>query len=54
LTGGGAYLRRLADYISSELKVPVVVPDDPMSLVAKGCGKILENIDYFQEVLKED
>jgi rod shape-determining protein MreB len=53
LTGGGAYLRKLADHISQELKIPVVVPDDPMSLVAKGCGKILENIDYFEEVLKE-
>lgn len=54
LTGGGAYLRKLSDYISLELKIPVVVPDDPMSLVAKGCGKILENIDYFKEVLKTE
>jgi rod shape-determining protein MreB len=54
LTGGGAYLRRLADHISEELKIPVIVPEDPMSLVAKGCGKILENINYFQEVLKEN
>ncbi len=53
LTGGGAYLRRLADYISQELKVPVLVPEDPMSLVAKGCGKILENTEYFQEVLRD-
>jgi rod shape-determining protein MreB len=53
LTGGGAYLRRLADYISHELKVPVIVPEDPMSLVAKGCGKILENTKYFQEVLRD-
>ena len=51
LTGGGAYLRGLSEYISTELKLPVVVPDDPMSLVAKGCGKILENTDYFKEVL---
>jgi rod shape-determining protein MreB len=54
LTGGGAYLRKLADYISSELKMPVIVPEDPMSLVAKGCGKILQNTDYFKEVLKDD
>jgi len=53
LTGGGAYLRGLADHISHELKIPVVVPEDPMSLVAKGCGKILENTDYFAEVLKD-
>ena len=54
LTGGGAYLRGLADFISEELKIPVVVPEDPMSQVAKGCGKILENIDYFKEVLKDN
>lgn len=53
LTGGGAYLRKLAEYISEELKIPVIVPDDPMSLVAKGCGKILENTTYFNEVLKD-
>lgn len=53
LTGGGAYLRGLAQFISSELKIPVVVPEDPMSAVAKGCGKILENTDYFREVLKD-
>jgi rod shape-determining protein MreB len=54
LTGGGAYLRGLAKHISTELKIPVVVPDDPMSVVAKGCGKILENLDYFKEVVKEN
>jgi len=51
LTGGGAYLRGLAHHISTELKIPVVVPEDPMSAVAKGCGKILENTEYFKEVL---
>jgi rod shape-determining protein MreB len=54
LTGGGAYLRGLGEYVSMELKIPVVVPEDPMSLVAKGCGKILENTDYFKEVLKNN
>ncbi len=54
LTGGGAYLRKLSEYISMELKIPVSVPEDPMSLVAKGCGKILENTEYFKEVLKEE
>lgn len=52
LTGGGAYLRGLSNFISEELKIPVVVPEDPMSLVAKGCGKILENTDYFSQVLR--
>lgn len=54
LTGGGAYLRGLADFITHELKIPIIVPEDPMSLVAKGCGKILENTEYFSEVLKNN
>jgi rod shape-determining protein MreB and related proteins len=53
LTGGGAYIRGLSQLISKELNIPVMVPEDPMSLVAKGCGKILENIEFFKEVLKE-
>lgn len=53
LTGGGAFLRGLAKYLETELKLKVNTVEDPMSLVAKGTGKILENIDYFKEVLKD-
>jgi rod shape-determining protein MreB len=52
MTGGGAFLRNLNTLIQRELKVGVVVPEDPMSQVAKGCGRILEDIDFYQEVLK--
>jgi actin-like ATPase involved in cell morphogenesis len=45
-------LRNLNTLIQRELKVGVVVPEDPMSQVAKGCGRILEDIDFYQEVLK--
>jgi rod shape-determining protein MreB len=52
MTGGGAYLRNLNNLIERELKIAVVVPEDPMSQVAKGCGKILEDIDFYKEVLR--
>lgn len=52
MTGGGAFLRNLNNLIQQELKVAVVVPEDPMSQVAKGCGKILEDIEFYREVLK--
>ena len=52
MTGGGAFLRNLNNLIEQELKIAVVVPEDPMSQVAKGCGKILEDIEFYQEVLK--
>jgi rod shape-determining protein MreB len=52
MTGGGAFLRNLNNLIEQELKIAVVVPEDPMSQVAKGSGKILEDIEYYREVLK--
>ncbi len=54
LTGGGAYIRGLAKLISDDLNIKVFVADDPMSAVAKGAGKILENLEYFKEVLIKD
>jgi rod shape-determining protein MreB len=54
ITGGGAYIRGLASLISHELNITVHVAEDPMSAVAKGCGKILENIEYYKEVLIKD
>lgn len=52
LTGGGAFLRNLNTIIERELKMAVVVPEDPMSQVAKGCGRILEDIEFYKEVLR--
>ncbi len=54
LTGGGAFLRGLPEYIEKELKISVTTTEDPMSLVAKGTGKILENIEYFKDVIREE
>jgi rod shape-determining protein MreB len=51
VTGGGAYISKLDELLSKELNVPVKVAEDPISAVAKGAGKILENISYYKEVL---
>jgi rod shape-determining protein MreB and related proteins len=51
LTGGGAYLSGLAGLLQDDLKIKVNISEDPLSAVAKGCGKLLENLDYFKEVL---
>lgn len=51
LTGGGAYITGLPELLARELKLAVHIADDPLSAVAKGAGKILENIDYYKEVL---
>ena len=45
LTGGGALLNGIEQLMSTELKVPVLVAEDPMSCVAKGTGLMLEHLD---------
>lgn len=45
LTGGGAQLHGIDQLLASELKVPVVVADNPMTCVVEGAGKMLEHLD---------
>jgi rod shape-determining protein MreB len=45
LTGGGALLHGLDQLLADELKVPVLVADDPMHCVVKGTGTMLDNLD---------
>ena len=45
LTGGGALLHGIDQLLAEELRVPVLVAEEPMHCVAKGTGIILENLD---------
>ena len=45
LTGGGALLHGIDLLLAEELKVPVLVAENPMDCVAIGTGIMLENID---------
>jgi rod shape-determining protein MreB len=45
LTGGGALLHGIDMLLAEELKVPVLIAEDPMQCVAIGTGIMLENID---------
>ncbi len=51
LTGGGALIKGLDKRISYETKLPVYIGDDPLTAVARGTGKILENLEKFQSIL---
>ena len=51
LAGGGALLKGLAQRLSEESRMRVYVADDPLSCVAKGAGKVLENFDVLQPTL---
>jgi rod shape-determining protein MreB and related proteins len=45
LTGGGALLHGLDTLMAEELRVPVLIADDPMHCVVKGTGVMLDNLD---------
>jgi len=51
MTGGGSLLRGLDERIRQETNLPVNVIDDPLTCVARGSLKIIEDIDKFFPVL---
>ena len=53
LTGGGALLKNIDKLISQDTGLPVTIADDPLSCVAVGTGKALENEELFSTMLSE-
>ena len=53
LVGGGSFLRGLDKVLESETKIPIIVSDDPLTAVVRGCGIVLEDLDNFREALVE-
>jgi rod shape-determining protein MreB len=51
MAGGGSLLRGLDKHLSQETDMSVYVVDDPLSCVAYGTGKVLEEIDTLKKVL---
>lgn len=51
LTGGGAQLFGLDQYIAEQIGVPCYVAEDPVACVAIGCGKVLEEPKKYEGVL---
>lgn len=50
LAGGGALLRGLDILIREHTGVPVIVPEDPLTAVVRGCGKMLDKLELLQRV----
>lgn len=46
LTGGGALLKNLPEYLEERLEVPVFTAEDPLTCVANGTGILLDKIHY--------
>jgi rod shape-determining protein MreB and related proteins len=51
LTGGGALLKGLDERLKHETSMPIHVADSPLSCVAVGSGKCLEEFDVLKRVL---
>jgi rod shape-determining protein MreB and related proteins len=51
LTGGGSMLKNLDLRMIEDTSLPVHVAEDPLTCVARGCGKILENFEKYEKVL---
>jgi rod shape-determining protein MreB len=51
LTGGGALLRGLDERLKHETGMPILVPENPLSCVATGAGRCVEEFDALKRVL---
>ena len=49
LTGGGSMLKGLEILLHNELSVPIHLADSPLTCVAEGTGKMLENLYLVEE-----
>ncbi len=51
LSGGGALLKNLDQLIVKTINVPCYVADDPLLCVARGAGKILDNLETYKQAI---
>ena len=50
LTGGGALLKDLDKMISEETGIPVILADEPLTCVVRGCGMALERLENLSSI----
>ena len=51
LTGGGALLKNLDKFLREETSLPITIAEDPLTTVALGSGKALDNIEILKQVV---
>src|SRR5574338_1398923 len=54
LTGGGALLRDLDRLLMEETGLPVIVAEEPLTCVARGCGMALDKMDKLASIFTSE
>jgi actin-like ATPase involved in cell morphogenesis len=54
LTGGGALLRDLDRLLAEETGLPVLVAEDPLTCVVRGCGMALERMERLGSIFTSE
>ena len=50
MAGGGALLRGIDRLVAKETGLPVHIADDPLSAVAEGTGRVLQELAFLKRV----
>jgi rod shape-determining protein MreB len=50
MAGGGSLLRGIDRLVAEETGLPVHLADDPMSAVAEGTGRVLEQLEFVKRI----
>jgi rod shape-determining protein MreB len=50
MAGGGSLLRGIDRLVAEETGLPVHVADDPLSAVAEGTGRVLQELQFLKRV----
>ncbi|HEX9137728.1 MAG TPA: rod shape-determining protein, partial [Nitrospirota bacterium] len=51
LAGGGALLKGLDVYLREETSLPIIIAEDPLTCVALGAGKVLDDEEILKKVI---
>lgn len=51
ISGGGALLRNVDQFIANSIGVPCFIADDPLTCVARGAGVVLDSLDIYKQTV---
>ena len=52
MCGGGALIRGIDRVVTEAVGLPVRIAEDPLTAVARGTGRVLENLDLLKQILE--